>query len=200
MLGLAALCVWLAAPTKTLRLAVRELTGYYADLVAAGPLIDALGIEDRETGAAVRSALAELLPRLRPADVQLLSHRHLLSLHRVLNRNVRTGRHKDADFVIAVIRAVEKIGGDQSLLHLERLAHSGGRSPDQVRIREAAHAALPRLRDRLDPKSSKNLLLRPSLFPGTAAELLLRPACASATSDAGSLLRAGQQTETERDA
>jgi hypothetical protein len=81
-----------------------------------------------------------------------------------------------ADFMVAVLKALERHGNSRILPCIEHLANEKPRSVAQQRVQAAAQACLPSLLERAERERLAETLLRPTARPGTPADNLLRPA------------------------
>jgi hypothetical protein len=92
---------------------------------------------------------------------------------------------KDRDLTLAILKAWEQVGDEKALPAVERLAAGTWDS----RVRAAADACLPALRQRAELARQRDTLLRPASAPGTGSEVLLRPAAGPGETSAALLLR-----------
>ena len=98
---------------------------------------------------ASKEALKRLFPRLKPEDAGLLNKRHRTRLYRRMRHSnlcySLVGDSYDTGFLIAILRALQKIGDEGTLKHVQRLAESS----KVPHIREAAQDCLLTLRERI---------------------------------------------------
>lgn len=155
------------ATSDAQRAAARALT-QYGDTRIVGPLITAMSWPDMELHRpALKHALVQLLPRMRASDAHLLDARQRAWLRRAL-------RGRDEQLVIAILKALEQIGGREDMPHVERLARRRARAPRARAIQQAAEQCLTMLRGRLD--QTGDTLLRAARSDAPDSESLLRPA------------------------
>jgi hypothetical protein len=159
------------------------------DVRMVGPLIDRLrtGRRRPRTRRIVRQALLRLLPRLRASDAAHLTAEQHSRLSRTLARLGMLGR--DTELQLAILGALQQIGGLQALPVVEHLAHKRSRSPKRRRVREAALACLPYLQQRARQEQARDTLLRAAGSEAVGVELL-RAAYGAAGSSRDELLRA----------
>jgi hypothetical protein len=81
-----------------------------------------------------------------------------------------------AEFMVAVLKALEQRGSSRILPCIEHLANEKPRSAAQQRVRAAAQACLPSLLKRAERERLAETLLRPTATPATPVDDLLRPA------------------------
>jgi hypothetical protein len=81
-----------------------------------------------------------------------------------------------AEFMVAVLQALEQHGSSRILPCIEHLANEKPRSAAQQRVRAAAQACLPSLLERAERERLAETLLRPTATPEPPADNLLRPA------------------------
>ena len=160
------------------------------DKQAVGQIVEGLFIKSQIDFA--QEMLTGLLPRLQISDVNLLSLRH----HSILNRHLDGAwgslTASRANFVLAILKAYEQVGGAQDLLTVERLAQGKGYAKRNKEIREAAQDCLPYLQARADGQELRQTLLRASSESGDNSGTLLRPAHAANITDPAQLLRASE--------
>jgi hypothetical protein len=93
--------------------------------------------------------------------------------------------------VIAVLKAMEKIGDERSLKYVRRLASMSNRvTGERGRVRDAARASLSVIEAWLARSKSPSMLLRPSAAGEN--ETLLR-SVQTVVSDSRTLLRSGDE-------
>jgi hypothetical protein len=164
--------------------AARRLAAH-SGVEVVGPFVDLLGLADEGIRPGVIGVLTRILPRMRASDSDRLNERQWASLLKTLD--MRHARMQ-GDFMVAILKAVEQIGGPQALPYVERLAHTDPiRRYYQVRVKEAAQDCLPYLQERTRREQQSNKLLRVAAI---ADDGLLRPADGQSSSDPERLLRA----------
>jgi HEAT repeat protein len=153
------------------------------DIRAVGPLVEALEFRSRQVGPEAERALIRLLPRLRATDSGLLNEEQRRILCRALVRR------RNPHLAVAILRAFEQVGGEDVLAAVERVANGDGRMAGEQRVREAAQACLPAVRQRAENARAARTLLRPAAAPDNPADILLRPAQGAGEADPDLLLR-----------
>jgi hypothetical protein len=93
----------------------------------------------------------------------------------------------DEELVIAVLKALEQVGDESSIRHVERLARIRPVAQNQQRIQEAAQQCLSALLQSVESRSPGSTLLRAS--EGSSTEALLRPARSEPGAESENLLR-----------
>lgn len=151
----------------------------FDDVRAVGPLVDALGFQDKDTRNVAGEALVRLLPRLQASDASLLNVEQRRLLTRALDG-------KNQPLSLAILKALEQVGDEQSLPTVERLAKGLGPSA----LQQAARNCLPTLTMRVEHLRASAELLRAADGNMTPQGVLLRPAAATQTEiDPSVLLR-----------
>jgi hypothetical protein len=177
-----------AAVSKAQKKATKELAEF-EDVRSVGPLAQALEYQDRELKAVAENKLTRLLPSLQASDASLLDEEQRKCLYRALH-----GRN--TELVLAILKALEQVGDDKALPHVEKLAEGEGVvRGDFSRIREAAQACLPALQQRAEWERSRQTLLRAASASDTPSDVLLRPAGGTIEADPQQLLRASVAEE-----
>lgn len=161
---------------------------FYNDIRAVGPLAEALEYRDVDLREQAKIALIRLLPRLQASDAVLFTTEQRNRLYRALNS-------PDVEFVLAILKALEQIGDAKALPYVEKLASGGDAANGEERVRRAAQACLPYLRERAERETPT--LLRAASVVESAPNSLLRPAAAGNDAEPEQLLRAsaGQTDE-----
>jgi hypothetical protein len=197
------------------------------DLRAIGPLLDIRRTYTAESRK-VRWPLHCMLHRLRASHSVLIDERHRDHFRSVLKYWQQYQRHRfyGTDYIIAILTALQQIGGARDLPYVERIAYPDrahhtadaglcsmrkrdssaqdwmrGRQMqelDKSRIMQAAQQCLPYLQMNAEQQRVSNSLLRASDSSTGTSDILLRPAGSGATSGQYVLLRASPTTETER--
>jgi hypothetical protein len=189
------------ATTQAHRLALtskhREMARLLAgldDVQAVGRLAEALEWPDPQMRRVAIRALTPLLPRLQASDSARLSPRQRAALYRMLKMS---NARAHAEFLIALLKALEQIGDGTAVPYVESLAESRPLSARQAAIQEAAQECLPYLKELARQDGYSQTLLRASAAAEPAAEGLLRPAYGSPDTEPATLLRAGTAQEGE---
>lgn len=140
-------------------------TGEAASL---GELIETIMPQEQTASRPVVRQIASRLQQLEPEDSHSLTTRHRSILYRYLLPRPKSSvlAFYDKEFILAIIHALTRIGDNEALPAIQRLAESAR----DEEIRAAAVASLPALHACQKQQS----LLRPSLSPG-AEQTLLRP-------------------------
>lgn len=154
----------------------------FEDIRAVGPLAETLELPDRDVSGQAASALIPLLPRLHATDAGLLNAEQRACLHRAFHR-------KNRELSLSILKAFEQVGDSTDLPFVEQLAEGKGRAARDKRIRTAAIACLPFIRERVAKERDRKTLLRPARAPDNPAETLLRPAQSVGEADPNVLLR-----------
>ncbi|MCW3095063.1 MAG: hypothetical protein JWL77_681 [Chthonomonadaceae bacterium] len=173
------------------------------------PLIRTLRVQNTPVRNLAKHRLIALLPTLRASDASLLGEAERKILVRQLAifpndpgpRDLRelfsrSAFRREMDMRLAILTALEQVGGEQELTVVERLArglptlHSQLKVPDE--LREAAKTCLPYLQSRATDQRASAQLLRASDLPNAAAADLLRPAAMGAPTHSEQLLRASE--------
>ena len=156
---------------------LRALAGC-EDLRVIGPLCERMDEADEDSKWRAQLSLKSLLPRLRPADSDLLNPAQKMRMYHLLNSH-------DAQTCIAALQAVANVGDQRALPQTQALAHSAN-----LDIRRAALAALPALQERARRERESETLLRGASAPNVDGEVLLRPAPPARAVNPNELLRA----------
>jgi hypothetical protein len=120
--------------------------------------------------ASLRAVLKRLMPRLRPGqlDAWTIQQRRALLVPLIEPAF-------DVELTLCVLKALEQVGGEWALSHVEKLTKLTGKGPE-ARIRFAAEECLPTLKEIADQERLSSTLLRPVLTAEDQAAVLLRPA------------------------
>jgi len=159
------------APTARQKRAARSLAAC-DDPRAAGPLCLALTRQDGPTRRLAADAVARLLPRLAATPRPVLTEDQLGALHEA----VTDTEHGNEKLALAVAEALPVLGDRRFLDWLGRLAKGQGLAKHSTRLKAAAQAALPLLRERVERLEAAETLLRPAEAQGPGRPSLLRPA------------------------
>lgn len=107
------------------------------------------------------------------------------------------GSYCSADFVIAILKALEKYDNGRALYCVEHLAQTKAITSDQWRVRTAAKTCLPVLQKRAEKLRLARTLVRSADGREAEAETLPRPASYTA-SDPKDLLRSSEAPDPPR--
>jgi len=177
----------------------------FDDLRAVGPLVDAVGMGDAGLQQLAEESLSKLLPQLKATDSELLSpvQRDVLRKRagRVFQaeialqfgkRRIPLYRRRNAndEFLVALLKAWEQIGGEEELKVVEGLAAGKGLGAN-ASVQAAAEACLPALRNRVDEDRAKATLLRPAAAEASV-DTLVRPVTAPRDVNIDILLKPSQ--------
>lgn len=177
-------------------------------------LIDALNVPDTSVRDLAQQALIELLPTLQASDTDLIGDAQRITMMRLLStpahyfyRYIReifsqSAYRREVAVRIAILKALEQVGGAKELPVVERLASGGDTADDEglktlPEIQAAAKACLPYLVVRAQQQNVREQLLRPSSADVVSADTLLRPAKSASNEPEDQLLRASVDTSTE---
>jgi hypothetical protein len=144
------------------------------DVRVVGPLLAALFNLNGVSEAAIANALCRLLPQMQASDAAMLTAEHRRWLHRCLSTNA-TSKFKlpdltlltMADLQIAVLKAMEQVGDEAALPHVEALAEMETKDPERSAVRDAARACLPFLYIHIEQAKIGQELLRAAGDPVT---------------------------------
>jgi predicted kinase len=157
------------------------------DIHGVGRLAEALAWPDSEVRDLVAEALTRLLPRLKASDASLLNASQRTSLYQMLDLSNATTY---AEFLVALLGALQQIGDRNAVPAVERLAASEPITTRQARVKQAAIECLPYLHQAAEQNQYSQTLLRASSSSNTSSDLLLRSVTTSAVNDEAQLLRA----------
>jgi hypothetical protein len=177
--------IWLTRPSRRQKKAAAALAEC-EDLRVVGPLAQTLAYEDRKVQNVAVSALTRLLPRLRASDADLLDDKQRTRLYNALDWGTPS---YEADFLIAILKALEQVGDEKALRCVENRAALEPQDADGRRVQKAATACLPHLRERIEQERVAAILLRPAIAPADLGATLLRPAQGVGDTDSTLLLR-----------
>lgn len=168
------------------------------DVAAIGSLTEVLGQKGRyayntATRKLVSQALTRLLPRVTADEAAMLSQEQRAILRNVLKNQGKfgIGERYEADFLVAILKALAQIGDTRCLPQVQELA----RFAEDAEVRKAAASCLPHLQEVVEQERNSQTLLRAASAAGTPADLLLRPAHAVNATDPDQLLRATSSSE-----
>jgi hypothetical protein len=191
-LGSMALCALFALPGKQQRDRLKKLART-ADLSAIGPIVEMVReIQPRGTRAALREALAELVPRLKETDMLLLTTSQRTKLHHLLHDAATHDR--DPSFAISLLKGLEQIGDEQTVRAIGKVMAMSGRGEKWSRLRKAAEEALEVITVRIERRKSPSVLLR-AAAPEQPESALLRPASSGSAAQAAALLRSASNEQ-----
>ena len=173
----------------------------FEDVRAVPYLIAGLGYKDQKSQVTAANALRGLLPRLQASDAALLTPEHHALLNRALKSDLELEKPGPARLRVAVLQALQQIGGVSSLPLVAEMAEGRGKAAGQPEVQSAAQECLPFLQLRAENQRLNHTLLRASDGNVTPVEMLLRPASGQfeATLRAAELLRVPQE-DTKRQA
>ncbi len=174
-----------------------------------GLLIRTLSAQNRSLRDFGVQNLTTLLPKLYAGEDSLLSkaHRALLLQQLMVLPNdpryrdrteplSRAAYRREMDLRLAILKALEKVGGEQELATVTQLAQSlpTGRNARTVpaELRAAAQECLPTLQMRAAGQRSETQLLRASSLTTRPESELLRPTTPGASDPPEQLLRASE--------
>ncbi|HLK61098.1 MAG TPA: hypothetical protein VKU00_31335 [Chthonomonadaceae bacterium] len=155
------------------------------DLRVIGPLLEAADSSE-VSGAMAAMVLTRLLPRLQASDAGLLDDNARNRLNSALLKQSR-----NADFVLAALKALQQVGDARALPVVQKLANRTDRSAAAQSIRAAAQECLPFLELRAAQEQASQTLLRASGVNATPPDTLLRPVQNPIQVPAEELLRPG---------
>jgi hypothetical protein len=158
------------------------------DVRVIGPLVEALALPDNFTRKAAAAGLKRLLPKVRASDATYFSREHMEGLYGILNSS-------DGYLVEVVLAALEQIGDEKALPHVERLVERPAYSSEAVRVQRAAKHCLPALLVRTDKGRQSQSLLRAASQSDSPSGDLLRPVGQPGASAPEQLLRPGTSPE-----
>ena len=204
------ICRHASARKASLTAALSRL-GNRRDPTQVGPLLRTLQVQATPVRNLAKHALIALLPTLHASDSSLLTgaDRKILLRQLAIFPNdpgyrdlrelfSRSAYRREIDLRLAILKAMEQVGGEQEVAAVERLArdlptvHSNFKVPDE--IREAAKACLPYLQARAEDQRAGAQLLRASGLPFASGADLLRPAASASSTPPEQLLRAGDSS------
>lgn len=188
MFGGLPLCIGALAIWKSNRNHTARALACFEDVRTVGALAEAMDYGDRVTRETAGCALCFLLPRMTANDASLLNEKHRVCLNHILDG-------KDANLMIAVLKAYEQVGDSRSLPSVRKLAAGQSALFRSGVVQEAACACLPFLEARAEQEKAGRSLLRPSAVGAVQSDALLRPTETAGRSDPHQLLRAGQSEE-----
>lgn len=161
------------------------------DVQAVGLLVEMSFWPDDRIKSMALSALTRLLPRMRSTDTHLLSTSQRALLYQSLRLS---NARKHAEFLEALLKALEQVGDTDALPFVKTLADSEPATLRQGSVIKAARECLPYLENCARQNRDSQILLRATA--SDARESLLRPAAQSA-SPAELLVRAAPPSPGE---
>jgi hypothetical protein len=202
-------CFRFSRRTSRRKRSLTEALSHINDKTQAAPLIRTLQVQNTPVRNLAKHHLITLLPTLRASDASLLGEAERKILVRQLAifpndpgyRDLqelfsKSAFRREMDLRLAILKALEQVGGEQELTAVERLArglptlHSQFKVPDE--LHEAAKACLPYLQSRATDQRASAQLLRASSLPAASGTDLLRPAAMGAPTHSEQLLRASE--------
>jgi HEAT repeat protein len=129
-----------------------------------------LTVADAEIRKMAEGVLIRMLPHLKENDKTQFGPLEMETLIKSLSR-------KKPELTRSILKALEQIGDERALPHVEALAAELAFRKDNKsqELYEAAEACLPFLRQRAEQSRQANTLLRASLPSAAGEEVLLRP-------------------------
>lgn len=172
-------------------------------------LIRTLRTQNTSVRSLAKQALTAMLPTLQASDAILLGteERKILLHYLAISpndpgyRDIRelfspAAYRRELYLRIAMLKALEQVGGAQELVVVERLARGVPTLQSAIRIpqeiQEAAKECLPFLQQRVGEQRASAELLRASSEPATSENMLLRPVASYSEERPEQLLRASQ--------
>ena len=155
----------------------------------AGPLIEALVLDDPVITQAAANALKRLFRQLRPGGQSDITDAHWQSLFRSLDQV------RDPDLAVAALMALEQVGDERAIALVAPLAEGKGIAAISLDVQRAARDSLEILADHSLRGRVGRTLLRPSSEPGAPDVTLLRAARAGGPDNTQILLHASSETE-----
>lgn len=161
--------------------------GQIDDMRAVGILAETLRIGKRHKDIqhGVKISLTRLLPQLKASDAHFLNGEQRTCLYRQLKAgNIA----KEADFLVAILTALEQVGDAQAIPYVEALVKS---APSNSPVAEAARNCLPYLQQNAHQQSNAETLLRAA--SNDVTDTLLRPVNGTVETAPEQLLRAADR-------
>ena len=125
----------------------------------------------------VRSSLRYMLRlelmQLRASDAERLTSDQKAALATILDRP-----YEDGDLTLAVLKALEQVGGEEAVPAVKKLADKAGKPGKYASIHYAAEECLPYLQNHAQERRASQSLLRPTRVEAAPASHLLRPVSA----------------------
>ena len=169
------------------------------DVRVIRPLIEIAFEAGTHERRAIRDDLIARLLRLRREDADLLDYDDRNMLRRLLKFPLRGENKAGYSLSIAILKAYEQMGNVHDLSIVQWLVSGAGLGPaPDRRVREAAQACLPILKERLEEAKDSRILLRAASRDQGASQALLRPGHSAADPDPAELLRANSEVNEER--
>lgn len=177
------------------RIINRELKKSH-DLSMIGTLIDTLRVENAEVRDLTKRSLIQLLPQMQASDAVLLSDSNRDRLLKLLALAPNDWGYRDlteffsmsalrreVDLRIAILKALEQVGGAKELSVVERLSRGQMMLPSTskppMELQRAAVECLPYLQERASGQRASEQLLRAAEIPTETGAVLLRAAKAT---------------------
>lgn len=171
--------------------AIMHELSYGDDLRIVGPLLEITEIQDGTVNTMAFLVLTRLLPHLKAGDATLLTEGQHVALGRTLTRDTLLHNQRSADFLVAVLAALEQVGDGRALPMVESLAAGRIVTAEPKRVQAAAQECLPYLQTRYEQQQASQTLLRASALSETPSNTLLRPAQGVGATEAVEMLRPG---------
>jgi hypothetical protein len=172
----------LAARAKRAKLALLSLE----DVRCIAPVCETLLVEKFHIPKLQEGILTNLLVKLKATDVSLLPPAATKRFYTFLQ--IDNAVHH-ADFLIAILRALEQVGDETAIPSVSGLANSFANTPNGIRVRTEAQHCLAALRERVGRMEFGKTLLRASVEPNDGQDNLLRPVAGHTEADEHLLLR-----------
>lgn len=162
-----------------------KITAEIGDVRPLGALLERLDLSFGAERRVVASLLIALLQRIRESDADCFGRAQRVRLNEALGLPEFA---RDADLLIAILAAYERVGDEDSLLLIEALAALPGEPGAERRVRDAARFYRKGLRERVERLRTGAELLRAS-SASESGEMLLRAANESSQTPESELLR-----------
>lgn len=163
-----------------------EALGKLRDKRALPRLVDAIHYPPLWVRFEYKRTLAAMLPLLGSEDRELFNSDQMHFLTRAL-------LHSDANLTLALVRAMEHIGGENAIRPLKRLARYPSSAKNAIPgLGDEAERVLAIVEERLRQQQNPMSLLRASVAPAAAPDQLLRPVLTETQTPADQLLRPTQ--------
>ena len=118
----------------------------YLDRSQVGLLVELLHDRDKRIAGLAEMILTAILPHLTPEESNAIDGDQWQMLY---NRLSMENARRQAPLLIAILKALERIGNAEALPYIEQIAHSNARSQNEQWVRESALICVPLLRRRI---------------------------------------------------
>ena len=159
-----------------------------SDVRAVPFLLEALSYQQLEVKVAARKGLITLLPKMHIEHANLLTEAHRTLLYRYLQKD-------DSDLQVAILKALEQVGGESSLSAVQRILDDP-KHYKSLQLQEAAAECLTYLQIHIGKVQNAQTLLRASQYTEHQDELL-RPAYHTDDTPSNELLRPKSKPSNE---